>query len=61
MSEETFWENTLKEGTRLLDQIPMSLEDEYTPVVSKKISFGRSKLKNYPDRIIPFKIGEEPL
>lgn len=60
-TQEDLWNNTLEEGTRLLDLIPLKIEDSYKTSVSKKISFGRSKLKDYPDRIIPFKVGEEPL
>ncbi len=60
-NHEDLWQNTFEEGTRLLDMLPLDLEDEYTPIVSKKVSFGKSQIKNYPDRIIPFKVSEEPL
>jgi membrane peptidoglycan carboxypeptidase len=60
-NHEDLWQNTFEEGTRLLDILPLDLEDEYTPTVSKKVSFGKSQIKNYPDRILPFKVSEEPL
>ena len=60
-NHEDLWQNTFEEGTRLLDMLPLDLEDEYTPTVSKKVSFGKSQIKNYPDRILPFKVSEEPL
>ena len=52
--EESMFDFT-KDFTNLLKRIPLKEEDRKTPFVSSKISFGKSKIKKYQNKMLPFK------
>lgn len=50
----------LTRGLSLLDSLDLKEEDKFTSLVTKKISFGKSQIKKFPNKILPFKTKNEP-